>query len=118
MEHIDDKDLAKAEPMPLKSEEEGLISDEEFKTLLEELANPVTAQKQMAVKIKHFLDKRITKEMVEKGVLSDHTRRWVESYNNLLEKIQKALYGEKSVNFHIHKVTHSQIAARMRQYKN
>ena len=117
MEHINEDDLENSEPIPEKIEND-VLSDKDFNTLLEELENPVTAQKHIAVKVKHFLDNRIDKEMREKGVLSDHTRRWVESYNNLLEKIQKALYGEKSVNLHIHKVTHSQIASRMRQYQD
>lgn len=113
-EHINDDDLENAEPMPLKLIDES-IGPEEFEKLLAELENPVNAQKQMAVKIKYFLDMRMEKEMNEKGVLSDHTRRWFESYTGLIDKIQKALYGEKSVNLHIHKVTPSQIAARMRQ---
>jgi len=32
-----------------------------------------------------------------------------------LEKIQKALHGDKSVSLHLHKVTHSQIATKMRE---
>ncbi len=116
METIDEKDLGKAEPKPLRIRQDN-ISESDFKSMLEEMENPVVAQKQMAVRIKIFLDKRIEKEMEEKGLLSDHTRRWVESYNNLLEKIQKALYGEKSVNINLHKVTPSQIAARMRQHE-
>ena len=91
------------------------ITEEEFKRLLEEMQDPVLAQRHLAVNIKVFLDRIIKIESAsEKGILSDHTRRWVESYNNILDKIQKALYGDKSVNLHLHKVTHSQIAAKMR----
>ena len=114
MEIIDDSDLDEAEPKTLEGDSSELTGPK-FKEMMEEMENPILAQKQMAVKIKHFLDRRIDKEMREKKYLSDHTRRWVESYNNLLEKIQKAMYGEKSVNLHIHKVTHGQIAARMRK---
>jgi len=91
------------------------LTESEFKVLLEEMQNPVQAQQRIAVQIKIFLDKRISDEMKKKGFLSDHTRRWVESYNNILEKIQRALHGDKSVNLHLHKVTHSQIAAKMRE---
>lgn len=91
------------------------LTESEFNKLLEEMQNPVQAQQKLAVQIKTFLDDRIKNEMNSKGVLSDHTRRWVESYNNILEKIQKALHGDKSVNLHLHKVTHSQIAAKMRE---
>jgi len=117
MEIIDDKDLERIEPMPLVNESYE-ITEEKFKHLLKELENPVIHQKELAVKLKCFLDVRIEKDLIEKGTLTDSTRRWVETYNNTLEKLQKALYGEKSVNLHVHKVTHSQIAARMRQYKD
>jgi len=90
------------------------MSEVEFKLALEEMQNPVEAQKKVAVKLKHYLDWKIEKEMKENGILSDHTRRWVETFNNLLEKLQKSLYGDKSVNLHLHKVSHSQIATQMR----
>ena len=91
------------------------LTESEFKNLLEEMQNPVQAQQHLAVKIKSFLDKRISDEMRDKGFLSDHTRRWVESYNNILEKIQKALHGDKSVNLHLHKVSHSDISTKIRE---
>ena len=98
------------------SEENKELTESEFKSLLDQMQNPIQAQQHLAVQIKTFLDKRIKKEMSsDKGTLSDHTRRWVESYNNILEKIQKALHGDKSVSLHLHKVTHSQIAAKMRE---
>jgi len=94
------------------------LTEGEFNKLLVEMQNPVQAQQRLAVQIKSFLDKRIEKEMKEKGFLTDHTRRWVESYNNILEKIQKALHGDKSVTLNLHKVTHSQIATKMREAMN
>lgn len=117
MEVIDKEDFNEAAnliPEKKESEEMGL-SESEFESLLEEMENPVKAQQRLAVQVKTFLDGRIEYEMEEKGYLSDHTRKWVESYNNILEKIQKALHGDKSVNLHLHKVTHSQIAAKMRE---
>lgn len=116
MEQISQEQLEEAVKLiPEKKEKEPeVISEEKFKGLLEEMKNPVQAQKHLAVQIKIFLDKRIDDEMADKGYLSDITRRWVESYNNILEKIQKALHGDKSVNLHLHKVSHSQIAAKIR----
>jgi len=119
MHEITEEEFEKAASQPVKKAiqfEE--LDDEEFNKLLEEMQNPVKAQQHLAVQIKTFLDKRIKEEMDKKGVLSDHTRRWVEAYNTILEKIQKALYGDKSVNLHLHKVTHSQIAARMREARD
>ena len=117
MDKISQEEFDKAaaiSPEKIADVEKGL-TENEFSELLDQMQNPVQAQQRLAVQIKTFLDKRIKKEMdSEKAILSDHTRRWVESYNNILEKIQKALHGDKSVNLHLHKVTHSQIAAKMR----
>lgn len=118
MDSISQEEFDKAETLyPSKLDDETKeLTESDFNGLLEEMQNPVQAQQKLAVQIKIFLDKKIKKEMSsEKGTLSDHTRRWVESYNNILEKIQKALHGDKSVSLHLHKVTHSQIAAKMRE---
>jgi len=117
MDEISQKEIDEAVALsPEKIDEESNeLTESDFKKLLEEMQNPVLAQQHLAVKIKNFLDKRINEEMNGKGFLSDHTRRWVESYNNILEKIQKALHGDKNVSLHLHKVTHSQIAAKMRE---
>ena len=117
MDEISQKQFDDAEELfTEKLSENKEITESEFNYFLDEMENPVKAQQKLAVKIKIFLDRRIKKEMAsEKAILSDHTRRWVESYNNILEKIQKALHGDKSVSLHLHKVTHSQIAAKMRE---
>ena len=117
MDEISQKEFDKAAAIhPEKIEDANKeITESEFNILLEEMQNPVAAQQRLAVQIKTFLDKRITEEMKDKGFLSDHTRRWVESYNNILEKIQKALHGDKSVNLHVHSISHSQIATKMRE---
>lgn len=120
MDEVTQEEFDKAaalHPKKIKDESKE-ITQREFDRLLEEMQNPVKAQQRLAVQVKTFLDNRIKEEMKEKGFLSDHTRRWVESYNNILEKIQKALHGDKSVNLHLHKVTHSQIATKMREAMN
>ena len=117
MDEISQKqfDEAKALAPEKIDEESNELTEGEFNNLLEQMQNPVRAQQRLAVQVKNFLDGRIKKEMKDKGFLSDHTRRWVESYNNILEKIQKALHGDKSVTLNLHKVTHSQIATKMRE---
>jgi len=121
MEVVDKKKFERAKELPALPTEEGPkvaeITEEQFNQMLEDMNNPVQAQQRLAVQVKTFLDHRIKQEMSEKGFLSDHTRRWVEAYNVILEKIQKALYGDKSVslNFNVHKITHSQIAAKIRK---
>ncbi len=117
MDEISQKEFDKAAALhPEKIEDTTkALTESDFAKLLEEMQNPVQAQQKLAVQIKIFLDKKIKAEMDDKGSLTDHTRRWVESYNNILEKIQKALHGDKSVTLNLHKVTHSQIATKMRE---
>lgn len=118
MDIVSKEDLDKSDELPeLKTETpvHSSLNPEQFQALLHKMANPVEAQKELAVQIKNFLDKRMSEEMSKKGYLSDFTRRWVGEYNNILEKIQKALYGDKNVSLHLHKVTHSQIAAKIRK---
>ncbi len=117
MDEITQEKFDKAAALhPEKIEDETKeLTESEFDRLLEEMQNPVQAQQKLAVHIKNFLDNRIKEEMKGKGFLSDHTRRWVESYNNILEKIQKALHGDKSVNLHLHKVSHSDISTKIRE---
>ena len=118
MDVVKKDDFDSAEDLPEVKEKKPKYpgpTESEFQAMLESMQNPVEAQKHLAVKIKAFLDKRIAEEMQEKGFLSDHTRRWVESYNSILDKIQKSLYGDKSVNLHVHKISHSQIASKIRE---
>ena len=101
---------------PKKKEAEKELSDEDFQELLKDMQNPVNSQKEIAVKVKLFLDKRIKDEMEKNGVLGDNTRKWIETYTTLLEKLQRAIHGDKSLNLHVHKVTHGEIAAKMREF--
>jgi len=116
MEEISREDLEKAMKIaPVKIEEEKPVTEEDFQEMLKDMQNPVNSQKEIAVKVKLFLDKRIKDEMNKNGVLGDNTRRWIETYTSLLEKLQKAIYGDKTLNLHVHKVTHGEIAAKMRE---
>jgi len=91
------------------------LTEEEFNKLIGDMQSPVKFQKELAVKVKIALDHQIEIEMTKKGILSDHTRRWVESYNKILDRIQSAIYGDKSVNLHLHKVSHSDISSKIRE---
>lgn len=119
MQVVDKKKYEEAEKLPSPKASSSLIpeelTEETLKQYMDDMMNPVDAQRRLAAQIKHFLDNQVKKDMKEKGYLSDYTRRWAETYNNLLEKIQKALYGDKSVNLHLHKVSISQVAQRIRQ---
>ncbi len=120
MEEIDKEKFEQAKDMPSVNsiESDGQIKQptiEEFKELLEKMKDPLKAQQEIAAKIKNFLDQRIEYEIKQNGSLSNGTRMWVESYNSLLEKIQKAMHGDKSVNLHLHKVSHSDISEKIRE---
>lgn len=122
MEFVDKKKFDRAEALP-DDEPDGIdftvLSEEEIDKLIIEMENPVKAQQRIAVQMKHFLDTRMNTEIKQRGFPSDSTRRWVELYNNTLEKIQKALYGDKSVNLNlnVHKISHGDIATRIRKAK-
>lgn len=116
MEEISIEQLDKAMNMvPVRTEENKSITDEDFQSMLKDMQNPVNSQKEIAVKIKIFLDNRIEQEMEKQGVLGDNTRKWIETYTSLLEKLQRAIHGDKSLNLHVHKITHGEIAAKMRE---
>ncbi len=121
MEIINKDKFDKTEKLPeIQKKDTSIISvgEEGFNSLLTKMQNPVESQKELAVQIKQFLDQRIKSEMTDKGFLTDYTRRWVTEYNNILEKLQKSLYGDKSTNLHLHKVSHGDIAAKIRKSSN
>jgi len=116
MKEISQAEVDRAMSINPKRKEEKEITVEDFEKLLKDMQNPVNAQKEIAVKVKLFLDKRIKDEIDKNGVLGDNTRKWIETYTSLLEKLQRAIYGDKSLNLHVHAVTHGDIAAKMREY--
>jgi hypothetical protein len=118
MEEISRKDFEAAKDMVPTMKETAKIQEltqEKFEEMMTELQNPVKFQKEMAIKIKVFLDHQIEKEMREKSVLSEGTRRWIDIYYKALDKIQSAIHGDKSVNIHLHKVSHSDVSTKIRE---
>ena len=109
------EEAEKLKPILKEGADIEMPSPEQMEQMLQEMQSPVKFQKELAVKIKVALDHQIALEMKKKGVLSDHTRRWVESYNKILDRIQSAIYGDKSVNLHLHKVSHSDISTKIRE---
>lgn len=120
MDKIEQNDLDNAPSLPKELTKPVMVelTKEEFEKSLKQLDNPVELQKDLAVKLKHFLDAQIKKETEQSGMLSDYTRRWIKDYNDILDKIQKSLHGDKHVYEHFGKVTHAHIAAKMRKLKN
>jgi len=121
MEIIDKSQFDKAPEVPTPEDNPTnvpLLSEKEVNIIIKKLEQPVDLQKELAAKLKLYIDQRMNKELTEKGYLSDFVRRWISEYNELLDRIQKNLYGDKSVNIHLHKVSHSNISAMMRKYKD
>ena len=115
MEEISIKQLDEAMALAPERKEEKVITDKDFTKMLQEMQNPVNSQKEIAVKVKIFLDKRIKDETENNGFLGDNTRKWVDTYTSLLEKLQRAIHGDKSLNLHVHQISHGEIAAKMRE---
>ena len=92
------------------------LDKETIDKVMAEMNSPIDKQKELATKLSIFINSHIDTELHTKGYLSEFTRRWVKEYNDLLDKLQKNIYGEKSVNLHLHKVTHAHIASEMRKY--
>lgn len=120
MDSLNKEDLDKAEKMAPTLKPKAKIkvpNSEEFELMVEEMQNPVKAQKEMAVKIKIFLDHQIKNEMEDKGFLSEGTRKWIDTYHKALEKIQSSIHGDKTVNLHLHKVSHGDVSNKIREAK-
>ena len=100
---------------PKRKEIEKEVTPENFEKMLQDMQNPINSQKEIAVRVKLFLDKRIEDEMEKNGVLGDNTRKWVETYTSILDKLQRAIWGDKSLNLHVHAVTHGDVAAKIRE---
>ena len=89
MKEVSNEEFEKAMKMaPERKGKEKEITPEEFEQMLNDMQNPVNSQKEIAVKIKLFLDKRINDELERNGILGDNTRKWIETYTSLLEKLQ------------------------------
>jgi len=119
MDIIDKDDFDKAEELTSEEYKEAektkIFSKEDIKALQEKLDNPVELQQELAGKIKKYIDNRMAEEHEENGFISEYTRKWVLVYSDVLDKINKALYGEKSVNITLNKVSLADVGAAMRK---
>jgi hypothetical protein len=92
------------------------IVEKNFGEVLEKMSNPVDFQKDLATKMKQFLDRKMESEMADLGFLSETTRKWVVDYNNVLNMLHKNIHGDKSTQLNLHLVGHSSIAAKIRKH--
>jgi DNA-directed RNA polymerase subunit L len=117
MDNISEKDFEVAEEKPVPNPlNTAIMSEEDLKALASDMQHPVERMKELAAKLKIFIDHQINRETIERGMLTDMTRRWITEYNSLLEKIQKSIYGDKSVSINLHKIGHADVGAAIRKY--
>lgn len=85
--------------------------------LQKEFETPIEKQKELAAQLNAYISQKLEIEYQEDQRISDHTRRFMELYSDLLDKIHKNIYGEKSTNLHLHKITHADISKKIREAK-
>jgi uncharacterized protein with von Willebrand factor type A (vWA) domain len=114
MDMIPAEDFNNTEPAEAKTESQDFkVSDAEIEAIINDLKDPLQAQLRLAAQLKNFLDKQIATDFANKGSLSDHTRRWVETYNTVLNDLRKTL-SSKEGTAATHTISHSDIAAKIR----
>lgn len=75
----------------------------------------VEMQRELAVRLRRYIDDRMHKDILEKGTLTSQTRAWVELYNEVCDRVHRNTFGDKAAVLHLHKVSHGQIASMVRQ---
>ena len=116
MEKIDKRNFDKIKVPDDEPSKVALMSPQDLKDLEKSFEKPIERQKELAAKIKIYIDYRMAEEFKEGKIISDHTRRWVENYHKLLDNLQKAIYGDKSHHIHEHRVSHAGIMMQMSKY--
>jgi len=86
------------------------LKDKDIKQALKE---PVILQKELVLKLKSFIDKKIQDEMKEKGFLTEYTRKWVKDYSELINNLIK---NTKDETTNVFKINLSQINMLINKY--
>ncbi len=112
MEELDIKQLEKINDLkvPIRKNKKQINLQE----LKDSMNMPLDVQKELAAKLKLYVDVKLEEEWKDKGYITESTRKWVEVLNNLLDKMHKEMYGDKHTNMNVHIVTHSDISTKLR----
>ena len=101
MDHISNEELrevpAELTVKPVLIE----YNDDTISNITDIMNSPLDVQKEEAAILYNYLYQKRKKEILEKGIISDHTRRIMENYHTLLDNIHRAMYGQKSVNLNL-----------------
>jgi hypothetical protein len=120
MEQIDAEEFKRAEdlaPTDKAEAEAASLTDDELQEKLTKMKSPMELQKEVAIQVGHTLKIRMEKDLRTTGQLTDGTRRWCELYNKLLSDIQKGYIGRGGEDFASHRISHAQLAAKLREVK-
>lgn len=90
---------------------ENLMTD-----LINDMSEPIKAQKVLASQVRYWLERQMETDVKEFGRLTNNTRQWIETYNNILNNLQKNQFGDKSVNLDVRMITHSDIGELIRKH--
>jgi len=117
---MDSIDRDQFDSVEIEDEEEELLLEEPqqkltFEDVIKTMDSPIDIQKELAAKVKVYVDNRMKHELSEKGKISQETRKWVELLNGLLEKMHKEMFGDKSTSMNLHIVSHSDISSKLRK---
>lgn len=117
MDFINEDTFDETEVLPEEEDNSKiLIEEKDILKLLQDLEQPVGSMKKIAAKLQIYIDAKIKQEVDSTGYISESTRKMLHEYNDLLDKIQKALHGEKKTLDGT--LTHAQVGSMIRQYAN
>lgn len=119
---IDRDQLKQAEKLPkpyvppnaMELAHRQMANEEEVAKVVQALNAPLELQKELAAKVKFYLDAKIRLEMSELQGITNNTKSWMRFYNEMLTDINKAINGDRHVNLNVNAITHADISALMR----
>ncbi len=117
MREVTEEEFNNTKPLDIivlnKSKLATIKDDEvEWNKLLKEMETPLNAQRELATKMKIFVDEQIEKDIKEYNGIRESTRRFINDYNIMLTNLHKSTFGDKtSVDVNI---SHSMIASKIR----
>lgn len=88
----------------------------QLKALVARLDNPLDLQKELAAQLHIFMDRSLHRDLSTTGQVSKNTLNLIKDLNEALDRIHKNIHGEKVAGILELKVSHSDIAAKMREF--
>ena len=114
MDIISEEELANVPASIIKAAKRSIIEyDDDTVTDIKVIMNsPLDVKQEEAAVLYNYLYQKRKKEITEKGIISDHTRRIQENFHALLDSIDNSMNGQKSVTMNLHgNLTPSHISA-------